>query len=55
MSVLNAVANKILHMIFALIAKKQLYKETKFQYFFYIIEIPLCHLIRYPSNISVLF
>ena len=31
MSVLNAVANKILHMIFAMIAKKQLYEETRFQ------------------------
>jgi len=31
MSVLNAVANKILHMIFAMISKKQLYEETKFQ------------------------
>ena len=31
MSVLNAVANKILPMIFAMIAKKQLYKEIRFQ------------------------
>lgn len=31
MSVLNAVANKILHMIFAMISKKQLYKEAMFQ------------------------
>ena len=31
MSVLNAVANKILHMIFAMISKRQLYKETLFQ------------------------
>ncbi len=31
MSVLNAVANKILHMLFAMISKKQFYKETMIQ------------------------